>query len=338
MRKSTMFLAAALLIAGSLFAQETPPEELFRRALALHDAGKYDDAIAIYKQLLAKMPDNEQIKYELTYSTYAKGDMAETIRLASEGASKSGPNQAHYLEVLGNAYDSQHRTREAIDAFKRGIKVDPNYAGIHFNLGVAYSGQNKLRDAREEFERAIELNPKYPSPQFWIAEIYVRDGYRIPAMLAYGRFLAMEPAGARASAAAKNLQALLNLGVEDKGNGNVNLTIDSSSKKDLGDFGPLEMMAALAAGAKHLDEKKALTELDREADVLAGFVAMFSETSGDLKRGFIANTYAPYYNAIVKADQASTFAHVALAPLNLAGTDEWMAAHKSEVAAFTHHD
>ncbi len=338
MRKASMTLAAMiiLLIAGSLLAQEPAPQELFQRALALHDAGKYDDAIAIYKQLLAKDPDNGQIMYELTFSTFAKGDLTEAIRLATEAAAKPGPRQARFLEVLGNAYDAQHRSAEAIAAYKRGIKIDPSYGRIHYNLGVAYAAQGKLRDGREELERAIELDPTYPSPQFLIAEVYRLDGYRVPAILAYGRYLAMQPTGSRATIAAQNLQELLNLGVEEKSKGNINLTVDPDSKKDLGDFGPLEMGAALAAGAKFLEGKEKLTEFDLEAEVLAIFLAIFSESSDKLKRGFIANTYAPFYNAIVKANEASTFAHVALAPLNLAGTDEWMAAHKSEVAALLH--
>ena len=292
MRRSITILAAAvmLLVASNLPAQEPAPkepspQELFQRALGYHDTGRYDDAIAIYKKLLAKDPNNDDVKYELTFSTFAKGDMPEVIRLATEGAAKPGRNQVRYFETLGNAYDSQHRTREAIDAYKRGIKIEPKYARIHYNLGVAYSGQNKLRDSREELERAIALDPNYPSPQFAIAEVYRTDGYRVPAILAYGRFLSMEPAGARAKLAAQHLQSLLNLGVEAKSGGNVNITIDPDSKKDLGDFTGIEMMAALAAGASHLPEKEKLTEFDREADTLASFLAMFSESSGDLNAG-----------------------------------------------------
>ncbi|HEY2324471.1 MAG TPA: tetratricopeptide repeat protein [Thermoanaerobaculia bacterium] len=335
--------AAMLLVAGTLAAQQPAPkepsaDELFQRALGYHDTGRYDDAIAIYKQLLAKTPDNENVKYDLTFSTFAKGDLVEAIRLATEGAAKPGKNQVRYYEILGNAYDAQHRTREAIDAFRRGIKIEPKYARIHYNLGVAYTRENKLRDARQELERAIELDFNYPSPHFAIGDVYRLDGYRIPAILAYGLALSMEPAGPRATLAAQRIQTLLNLGVEEKAGGNLNITIDPNSKKDLGDFSGLEMMAAIAAGASHVSEKEKLTEFDRQADTLASFLAMFSESSGDLKRGFVADTYVPFYNALVKADGASTFAHVALAPLKLAGTEEWMAAHKSEVAAFVHHD
>lgn len=336
----TVWASSALLILltmAPLAAQEATSQERFQFALALHDAGKYDEAIAIYRELLAQSPDNETVKYELTFSTFAKGDFDGTIRLATEGAAKRGPSQVHYLELLGNAYDSQHRTREAIDAYKRGIKIDPKYPRIHFNLGIAYSGQNKFRDAREELERAIELDPNYASPQLAIADVYRLDGYRVPAILAYGRFLAMEPTGARAAKAANHLQGLLNLGVEQKEKGNINITIDPASKKDLGDFGPLEMMAAIASASSSLPEKAALTEFDREADKLANFLTMFSESSAELKRGFIRDTYAPFYTALVKDEHVSTFAHVALVPLNLAGTEEWMTAHRDEVnAQFPH--
>jgi tetratricopeptide (TPR) repeat protein len=336
MRKLTIVLAGVLFLAVSLQGQEAntdTAQELFRRALALHDAGDYDGAIAIYRDLLAKMPDNEQVKYELTFSTFAKGDMTETVRLATAGAGKPGSHQVHYLELLGNAYDAQHKTPDAIAAYRRGIKVDPKYPRIHFNLGVAYSGQNKLRDAREEFEQAIALDPGYASPQIAIAEVYRTDGYRVPAILAYGRFLSLESSTNRATTAARYLQALLNLGVKAQGQGNVNITIDPNTKKDLGDFSALEMMAALASGASHLSEKEKMSEFDREADTLASFLAMFSESSGDLRHGFIKDTYAPFYRAMVKDGQSSAFAHTALAALKLPGTDEWFSSHQGDVAA-----
>jgi len=129
----------------SAAAQEPSPDALYQRALALHDSGDYSGAIAIYKELLKTAPENETVRYELTYSTLAKGDTTETIRLATEGARKPGPTQVRYFELLGNAYDAEHRTKEAVEAFKRGIKVDPSYAPIHFNLGVAYGGSRNSR-------------------------------------------------------------------------------------------------------------------------------------------------------------------------------------------------
>jgi tetratricopeptide (TPR) repeat protein len=336
MRKLALFVIAVVAMTGPLSAQEpASAQDLFHHALELHDAGDYDGAIAIYRQLLTTMPENEQVKYELTFSTFSKGDSAETIRLATAGANAKGPYQVRYLELLGNAYDAQHQTPQAIAAYKRGIKLEPNYSRIHFNLGIAYSGMNKLRDAREEFERAIEIDPAYASPQYAIAGIYRLDGYRVPSILAYGRFLSLAPTGDRAVTAATNLQSLVTQGVKTEGNGNVNITIDAGSKKDLGDFSALEMMLGIAAGSSHIKDEAPKSEFDRQADTFAVFLTMLSEVAGDFRRGFVAKTYIPFYSAMVKAGHSSTFAHVALAPLNLDGTQQWMSAHQSEVSSLT---
>jgi tetratricopeptide (TPR) repeat protein len=330
-----LLLVASVMTSSALMAAEAPaPQERFERALALHDSGDYDGAIAIYRQLLTTNPGNAQVEYELTFSTFAKGDMGETVRLATEGARKAGPSQVRYLELLGNAYDNLNRTRDAIDAYRRGIKIEPGYARIRFNLGVAYLRQGKLRDGRGEFERAIELDPSYASPQFAMANLYRDDGYRVPAILAYGRFLSLEREGQRAMAAAKSLHELINFGVKSEGQGNVNITIDPKPKKDLGDFSGLEMMAALAAGASHLPENQQLNEFDREADTLSMFMTMLAEAAADYRRGFVAKTYVPFYSALVKAGQSVAFAHIALSPLRLDGTDEWLTVHTADVTAF----
>lgn len=331
MRRLTL-LATCLLLSTTMVAQETP-QERFRSALALHDAGNYDGAISIYRDLLRATPDNDDVKYELTFSTFAKGDIPETIRLATEGANRKGPHQVQYLELLGNAYDAQHQSRDAIAAYTRGIKVDPKYPRIHFNLGVTYAAQQKLRQAREEFERAIKLDPNYASAHYAIAGIYRDDGYRVPAILAYGRFLSLTLDRARADDAAKNLQALLTLGVKAEGQGNVNITIDPASKKDLGDFSALEVMAAIASGSSHLPENGPKSEFEREAETFGLFLTMLAEAAGDMKRGFVASTYLPFYAAMVKAEKGDTFAHLALAPLKLTGTEEWLTSHREAVSA-----
>jgi len=317
----------------SAAAQEPSPDALYQRALALHDSGDYSGAIAIYKELLKTAPENETVRYELTYSTLAKGDTAETIRLATEGARKPGPTQVRYFELLGNAYDAEHRTKEAVEAFKRGIKVDPSYAPIHFNLGVAYGGQQKLKDAREAFEDAIAADPRYASAQWGIAAVYAADGYRIPAILAYGRFLSLERTTQRAAAAAKGLRELVTAGVTGTSPENLQLLINPDTKKDLGDFSVLELMLSLAVAGNQLKDAAPKSDAERAADVFALFMSMLAEKAGDYKRGFIGKTYIPFYVELVKAGHATPFAYVTLAPLKMTGTNEWLAGHRAEVAA-----
>jgi tetratricopeptide (TPR) repeat protein len=329
MRKA--ILVALLTFAVPTFAQD---QEMFQRALALHDAGDYDGAIAVYRQLLEERPGDPKVLYELTFSYFSKGDYAQALKQAEAGSKVADRYQVPYLELLGNTYDALSRPMDAVSAYKRGIKIDPRYARIHLNLGVTYTGMNKLREAREQLQKAIELDPVFASAHFTLAEIYKLDGYRVPAILAYGRFLALESSSARARAASQSMHALLTLGVEQKDAHNIQISIDPKTKKDLGDFSGLEMMAALAASGKFVTETPVASEFDGEAATLASFLNMFTESSAGLKRGFIRDTYVPFYAALSKNKFIETLAHIAFSSLDFAGTKEWLASHQEEVKAF----
>ena len=331
-------LPVVVMVLSSLSAAAQEPasaDALYQRALALHDSGDYNGAIAIYKELLKTAPDNETVRYELTYSTLAKGDTAETIRLATEGARRPGPTQVRYLELLGNAYDAEHRPMEAVEAFKRGIKADPSYAPIHLNLGITYGRQNKLKDAREAFENAIAADPRYASPQLMIASVYQADGYRVPAILAFGRFLSLERTTARAAIAAKNLHELVAGSVQGATPGNLQILINPDAKKDLGDFTSLELALSIVVAGGQLKEKDTApkSEAERAADALAMFMSMLAERADDYKSGYIGKTYVPFYAALVKAGHHSAFAHLTLSPLKLTGSNEWLSTHQADVGA-----
>ena len=332
MRIRILRIVTALLWATGAAAQEPADQALFQRAISLHDSGDYNGAIALYKELLKTSPGNDTVRYELAYSTMAKGDSAETIRLATEGVRRPGPTQVRFFELLGNAYDAEDRTKDAIEAYKRGIKVDPKYAPIRFNLGVAYGGQQKLKEAREAFEDAIEIEPSYASPHFFIGAVYRADGYRIPAILAYGRLLSLERTTQRAALAAKTLHELMNAGITGTGPENLQLLI-SPSKTELGDFSSLELMLSIVVAGNQLKDKTPKPESERAAEAFGMFMSMLAEKSGDYKRGFVAKTYVPFYADLVKAGHSTPFAYVALAPLKLAGADEWLSSHKTEVTA-----
>lgn len=327
-----------LTLGSSASAQDVPQssEQLIQQGVRLHDSGDYAGAIAIYKRILAAEPDNTHARYEMTYSTYASGDIAEALRLATAGVKIAGPLQAAYYEILGNALDGLHRNREAIDAYKRGIRVNPALPTLHFNLGLAYIGANKPRDARLALERAIEVNGNYASAHYALAELYRAQGYRVPAVLAYGRFLSLSPTGERATQAATQLRALLTVGVKREDATHITLTVPSPSKSktEVGDFGGLEMMMAIAGGAEHLSEKASASEFERQSDTYSTFLAMLTEAPDQISAGFIKKVYLPFYMRMSAENQKAAFVGLAVAPLKAAGSTEWLAAHETEIAQF----
>jgi tetratricopeptide (TPR) repeat protein len=51
------------------------------------------------------------------------------------------------------------RYAEAIDYFKKALKINPADANLHKNLGVALKKQGDLDDAMHHFSKALDINP-----------------------------------------------------------------------------------------------------------------------------------------------------------------------------------
>ena len=58
--------------------------ELVQEGTEFHDKGKYDYAIAKYKEAEKLDPKSALVKYELGYSYYAKGDVKQALQFAKK--------------------------------------------------------------------------------------------------------------------------------------------------------------------------------------------------------------------------------------------------------------
>src|SRR5262245_42790722 len=94
-----LVLTLNFLLPGVVFAAEKLPKPtrqpavltrnqkaLLSQGIALHEDGKYDDAIAKYKQILDESPDEITAIYETAFAYAAKRDCETAISFARRGA------------------------------------------------------------------------------------------------------------------------------------------------------------------------------------------------------------------------------------------------------------
>jgi superkiller protein 3 len=88
------------------------------------------------------------------------------------------PNDAEYLDLLGNAYSELGRKAEARAALERSIDVDPRYALAHYDLGTVLApGTGEEPDrALNCFETAIGLDPSLSWAYYSAGCIHARAG------------------------------------------------------------------------------------------------------------------------------------------------------------------
>jgi predicted O-linked N-acetylglucosamine transferase (SPINDLY family) len=96
------------------------------QGVALQQAGRLDDAIAVYRRAVALAPDDAC---------------------------------AH--NNTGSALREQGRLDEAIAAFRRAIELNPTLAPAHSNLGVTLADQGKVSEAIASLRRSIALEPHF---------------------------------------------------------------------------------------------------------------------------------------------------------------------------------
>jgi len=147
------------------------------RADVLADAGRLDDAIAAYRDALARLHDLGMESFASTTTInlgellYRRGDAEAAERLAVEGEEKGAAE-----DVVNFAYGRSLRARIAADrgrhdeaeslarsALENAYKTDfpAIHAECHEALAHALAAAGRRDDARAELERALELWSRY---------------------------------------------------------------------------------------------------------------------------------------------------------------------------------
>jgi predicted TPR repeat methyltransferase len=143
---------------------EAPVAALLKEAVALHQAGKLDEAQARYRQVLAREPRRFDALHLLGVVLRQQGDAEGAVALI-EQAIAIDPAQASAHCNLGAALQDLGRSEDALANFEAALQRNPGYPLAWSNRGNALRKLGRLLDAVESYERALALRPTYP--QAW---------------------------------------------------------------------------------------------------------------------------------------------------------------------------
>ena len=75
--------------------------------------------------------------------------------------------------------------KEAIDAYKKAIRIDPDNAKAHCNLGVVYFNSGMQKEAIKAYKQAIRINPDDALAHYNLGFAYVFFNDRDSALEQY---------------------------------------------------------------------------------------------------------------------------------------------------------
>src|SRR5712692_4160580 len=131
----------------------------FGKAVALHLAGKATEAEALYRKLLARNPNSEELLGNLVAAGIARKDNA-AIKEFSERLFKTLPSSPAALEGLATIAFSKGDFETACKHCAKLVEVAPNSFEAWFNLGVASQELGRADQAAKAYAQALKIRPE----------------------------------------------------------------------------------------------------------------------------------------------------------------------------------
>jgi Tfp pilus assembly protein PilF len=183
----------------------------FKRATELAEAGRLDEARAIYEDLLKKDASVPEIHYNLATVYFRKKEL-ELSAAEFQKVLELQPDHRGALVGLSRVYEDRGESGKALEAMARAAAAYPRDARIHYDLGVLRLNAKRLPEAKTAFERALELDPKIFEAHYLLATIALNQGDVPGANRHLERYLATAPADAPDRARATRLLTELEKG------------------------------------------------------------------------------------------------------------------------------
>ncbi len=186
-------------------------ESLFARAKQLTADGKFDEALAVYREILGSGEDSE-VYYNIGYIKAAQGKYDEAIiafrkavmlnnlharayKMMGEVYMKKG-DQAEaekHFERAGKIFLERNMDTEAEEVFKEVLRLNPQVVNIYNSLGIIYRRRHNYAEAIRLYRVAIQVDPEDENIYFNLGRACLENKQVAEAKVAFEQALAINP-------------------------------------------------------------------------------------------------------------------------------------------------
>jgi Tfp pilus assembly protein PilF len=162
------------MISSALKAAAVDP--LCRRADQLMRSGGYEEAIALYRQVLDISPDHAVAANNMGNAYQKMGRFADAVSCYRR-ACEARPDNADIRTNLGRALEAAGHARHALEELGRALELAPHSADIHFHIATLLEQQLFLAEARHYYEAALRLKPDYAAAHIGLGDVLADLGF-----------------------------------------------------------------------------------------------------------------------------------------------------------------
>jgi tetratricopeptide (TPR) repeat protein len=174
-------------------------------------AGRHDEAIAKFQEVIAKVPNCVDCYYNIGVSQMAKQQYTEA-EASFKKAIELKPDNADAYTALANLYNSQKKFDLAAEASSNAAKYSSGGGGgnaeASYNQGVILFNAGKFAEAKTQFEAATKTDPNHAMAQYQLGMTSLNLGQIPEAVAALEAYLKADPNGPKAAEVKAALPAL----------------------------------------------------------------------------------------------------------------------------------
>jgi tetratricopeptide (TPR) repeat protein len=332
-----------MIVCGALAQNKEEAEKLVDDGIVLHDRGDYEAAIKKYDNALAIDKNNLLAMAEKGISLMALQKYDAVIDISQLTIDKHANDEGlkSVYVTYGNALDALNKPDRALEIYDEGIIHFPYYYQLHFNRGVTLAGLQRYDEGILSFQQSVMLNPKHASSHNAIGRLLNMKGQRVPAILAFTRFLILESESQRAKENIEILRKLIKGNVEQTSkngitiNLNPNLlsdtTADGKSKEN--SFSTVDLILTMHAALDYDKKNKNKTEVEKFIGTFETLCSGLEETERK-NFGFYWDYYVPYFIEMKNKNQIETMAYIVFNSSQSSDVSKWLKSHNSELDKF----
>jgi Tfp pilus assembly protein PilF len=327
--KNLIALAIVLIVSVNLLAQENYLIEHVQRGVALHDEGKYDEAIKEYNAALAIDSTSSIANYELSYTCMSVGKYADAIKYCRRVIEKNENHlEAAYIS-MGSSYDLMGDPEKAIKAYEEGAMKFPESNLLNYNLAYTLLGQKQYDRAEEAVIKAVIAKPDHGSSHIVLSSIMEGKGERVKSILPLYYFLLVEPTSKRSQSNYAFLVKQLMRGVERTGDNNININVPMASNND-SLFGAAEMFISMHAATTFFDKNSDRSDMENFVEMTKGLFRILGELKKD-NTGFWWDFYVTLFSEMERDDHCEAFCYYISQSANTDEVANWLNANTKKL-------
>ena len=166
-------------------------------------AGRDDDAIRQFNEIVAKVPTCSDCYYNLGVA-YAKKQQFDLAETSFKKAIELAPNSGDAYTGLANVYNATKRFDLAQQASAEAAKLTSAGGGgggaeASYNQGVILWSAGKFAEAKVQFEAAVKADPTMSMAHYQLGMANLNLGQIPEAKAAFQEYLKVDPNGPKAA-------------------------------------------------------------------------------------------------------------------------------------------